>query len=247
MLSRFTTVRGVTQLCLSSGLSASMFVRNYYKLPEIQYRKKGLAPFISDKALNAHIQLHQEDIDKANNLIDSTPYNDLPISQALKSTATDSEDAAFFKSTSSHYNHSFFWRSITDDVTKPSALMLKAIRMDFGSIEDFKIKFSQNASSLNTGFTWLVFRDKSLEIINTFENGSPLELENAYPLLCLDVHEHAYFLDYQNNKYTTYQKYIANFWNFVNWDFVEEKFMNALVNDREYKMRLEEGSEQNKN
>ncbi|KAM9981965.1 hypothetical protein ACTFIY_004270 [Dictyostelium cf. discoideum] len=148
---------------------------------------------------------------------------------------TSIEDAPFFESVSSHYNHSFFWRSISNIRETPSAHMKKALELDFGSIAGFQHKFSQSASALNVpGFTWLVFHDKALRIITTFGSGSPLELQNCHPILCLDLYEHAYVSDHGDKN-----KYIANFWSCINWKFVEAKFLNALVSDREYKLRLE--------
>ncbi|GAM27659.1 hypothetical protein SAMD00019534_108350 [Acytostelium subglobosum LB1] len=238
MLGRFSanSMKGVTQLLTKSGVNSQLLQRSYYRMPEVPYQTKGLSPFLSDKAIAAHLELHRADIDKANNLIDNTPYKDQQIMHTLKASCTDKEDATFFRLASSHFNHSFFWRSITDRVTTPSTFMLKAFRMDFGSFKDFQIKFSQNASAMAApGYTWLVFRGKSLEILNTYDYGSPYEMENTYPLLCLDLHEHSYYLDYQNNKY----RYIANYWNFIDWDFVEEKFMNALLFDKETKTRVE--------
>eukprot|EP01133_Synstelium_polycarpum_P016176 gene16176-19253_t len=237
MLGRIAASSSRTTVALFGKPINAVFSRSFYKMPEIPYQTKGLVPFISAKSLQAHIEQHKTDVERANNLLENTPYKDMPITHTLRSTNMDSDDAAFFNSTSSHFNHSFFWKCLSDQVYKPSMFMNKAFRLDFGSYEDFQVKFSQNASSLSTpGFTWLVFRDKSLQIINTFGYGSPYELENTYPLLCLDLHEHAYFLDYQTNRY----KYIANFWNFVNWEFVEEKFKLALVYDRDYRMNIEQ-------
>ncbi|EGG16083.1 superoxide dismutase [Cavenderia fasciculata] len=236
MFSSFTRST-VSKLVNGSGASALINARTYYRMPSVPYAQKGLKPFLSERSISFHLEHHKTDIEKANNLVDQTPYRDLPITQVLRQAGGDSEEAPFFNLASSHFNQSFFWKSITDRITEPSVFMLKAFRMDFGSFEEFKAKFSRNASSMSMpGYTWLVFRDKSLSIINTFGSGSPYELEGAFPLLCLDLHERAYYLDYQTNK----KKYIANFWNFVDWEFVENKFLNALVQDKDHKQSIEQ-------
>ncbi|KAN0035664.1 hypothetical protein ACTA71_004948 [Dictyostelium dimigraforme] len=168
--------------------------------------------------------------------INGTPWEETSINQAIVQSFNSVEDAPFFEAVSSHYNHSFFWRSLSNLKQNPSLHMKKALELDFGSIAGFQEKFSQTASALNVpGYTWLVFHDKTLRVITTFGAGSPLELHNCHPILCLDLYEHAYMLDHGGDR----NKYIANFWSNVNWKFAESKFLNALVADRDYKLRLE--------
>ncbi|KYQ88886.1 iron-containing superoxide dismutase [Tieghemostelium lacteum] len=212
-------------------------IRGIYTIPDVPYSKRGIENFLSAKSIQQHLQHHKTDVEKANNLVLRTPWEHTTINQAISQSFSNKEDAQFFNAVSSHFNHSFFWRSITDSPNEITAHMLKAIEIDFGSFKIFQQRFSQNASALNgQGYTWLVFHDKTLKIINTFDSGSPLELRNCYPLLCLDLFEHSYLLDYDNNK----NKYIANFWNVINWEFVESKFLNALIYDREYKLKIED-------
>ncbi|EGC29056.1 hypothetical protein DICPUDRAFT_84896 [Dictyostelium purpureum] len=217
------------------GVVSQISKRFFYSLPDVEYKNSGLKNFLSAEALNRHLKLHQNDVERANNLVQRTPWENTSINQAISQSFNSAEDAPFFEAISSHFNHSFFWQSLTNKKNLPSIYMQKAIELDFGSINAFQKKFSQTASSLNSaGFVWLVFHDKTLRIISTFGNGSPLELQNCYPLLCLDVYEHAYMHDYGTDK----NKYIANFWNKVDWEFVENKFLNSLVTDREYKAKI---------
>ncbi|KAF2069184.1 hypothetical protein CYY_009499 [Polysphondylium violaceum] len=172
-----------------------------YTLPDVPYATTGISNFLSQNSVSEHLKLHKLDVERANNLIQRTPWENTTINQAIVQSSTSREDAPFFEAASSHFNHSFFWRSITDVKQTPSVYMKKAVEIDFGSFKDFQIKFSQNASALNVpGFTWLVFHDKALKIVNTFGNGSPLELRNCHPILCLDLFEHSYISDYQSNK-----------------------------------------------
>ncbi|KAK5578070.1 hypothetical protein RB653_003023 [Dictyostelium firmibasis] len=225
-----------TLALVPKSMTSEMQKRFIYTIPEIPYLNTGIKNFISTQSLKQHLKIHKDDVEKANNFVQRTPWEETTINQAIVQSFNSIEDAPFFEAVSSHYNHSFFWRSLSNIKQNPSLYMKKALELDFGSFGSFQQKFSQTASALNVpGFAWLVFHDKTLRVITTFGSGSPLELHNCYPLLCLDLYEHSYMMDHGNDK----NKYIANFWANVNWKFVEKKFLNALVADRDYKLRLE--------
>ena len=128
-----------------------------------------------------------------------------------------------------HYNHELFWKSLTPKAgTQPSEKLLAAINQYFGSLDKFKIQFSDAAKTrFGSGWAWLLVNsDKKLVISSTPNQDNPLmdiaEVKGT-PLLGLDVWEHAYYLRYQNRR----ADYIENFWKVLNWDFVSERF-NAI-------------------
>lgn len=97
--------------------------------------------------------------------------------------------------------------------------MLQLINKNFGNFETFKEKFTQAGTTLfGSGWVWLVQDGEKLEIIALPNAGTPIQ-EGKYPLLTMDVWEHAYYLDTQNAR----PKYIENFWKLVNWDVVEQR------------------------
>jgi Fe-Mn family superoxide dismutase len=101
----------------------------------------------------------------------------------------------------------------------PTGKTLDLINTNFGSVEDFKTKFSAAATTLfGAGWAWLVLTPEGkLEIVQTSNAGTPLTSENK-PLLTLDVWEHAYYIDYRNAR----PKFIEKFWDVVNWNNIEK-------------------------
>jgi Fe-Mn family superoxide dismutase len=128
-----------------------------------------------------------------------------------------------------HYNHEMFWQCMSPNATaKPIGKLSEKINTDFGSFEAFKTQFADAAKTrFGSGWAWLIkTKEGKLAIGSTANQDNPLmdvvELKGK-PLLCLDVWEHAYYLRYQNKR----ADYITNFWNVVDWSFIEKKFMEG--------------------
>ncbi len=131
-----------------------------------------------------------------------------------------------------HYNHEMFWQCMQPKSTdnKPTGKLLEAIEKQFGSFAGFKSQFTEAAKSrFGSGWAWL-YRDAAgtLKTGSTANQDNPLMdvtgLEHkGFPLLCLDVWEHAYYLKYQNKR----ADYIDNWWNLVNWNYVQKRFEAA--------------------
>ena len=127
-----------------------------------------------------------------------------------------------------HILHETFWKVMAPENSgknKPSGKVLKEIEKEFGSFERFKTEFSETAKSVEgSGWAILAFNKelKSLSLIQVEKHNV-----NFYPgqkvLLCLDVWEHAYYLDFKNDR----AKFVENWWNIVNWDEVEKRFSEA--------------------
>jgi len=124
-----------------------------------------------------------------------------------------------------HANHAFFWTVIGPNAGgQPKGNVAAAINQAFGSFDAFKEKFTQAAlTRLGSGWAWLsVIKAGQVEISSTPNQDSPLT-EGKTPILCIDVWEHAYYLQYQNRR----SDYVAAFWNVVNWQEVERRFNSA--------------------
>ncbi len=129
-----------------------------------------------------------------------------------------------------HFNHELFWKAMRPKKSgnNPVGPLMSAIEKNFTSFENFKLQFANAASGqFGSGWAWLyVDGDKNLKIAGTPNQDNPLmDLSpvKGYPLLGIDVWEHAYYLKYQNKR----ADYIANWWNVVNWDFVQDRW-NAM-------------------
>jgi len=129
-----------------------------------------------------------------------------------------------------HYNHELFWRCMTPNSSgQPSGPLATAINSSFGSLEAFKTQFSDAGKNrFGSGWAWLIVdNDKRLRIGSTPNQDNPLmdvaEVK-GFPLLSLDVWEHAYYLRYQNKR----PDYIANWWKVVNWEHVNDRYQSIL-------------------
>lgn len=126
-----------------------------------------------------------------------------------------------------HYNHELFWKSIKAPSTSnnPSGKLAELITRDFGSLDAFKTKFSDAAKDrFGSGWAWLTYtNDKKLVVTSTPNQDNPLMNVadiKGFPVLGLDVWEHAYYLKYQNRR----PDYINAWWNVVNWEYVQQRF-----------------------
>ena len=130
--------------------------------------------------------------------------------------------AVLFNNVAQIYNHSFFWECMSANKSKPSAALVEALNLHFGSVDKFKEKFSQNALAVfGSGWTWLVDNDGQLEIVSTFNAGTPLTMgPTVTPLLTLDVWEHAYYPDHQNRR----AEFVKTFWEVVDWSALDARY-----------------------
>ena len=123
-----------------------------------------------------------------------------------------------FNNAAQIWNHSFYWNCMGKGCGgEPKGKLAEGIKGAFGSFQAFKDAFSKSAlTNFGSGWTWLIQKgDGSLAISNTDDAKTPVKGDDN-PLLCIDVWEHAYYIDYRNGR----GSYIAAFWNLVNWDFV---------------------------
>jgi Fe-Mn family superoxide dismutase len=129
-----------------------------------------------------------------------------------------------------HFNHELFWKSMTPKSDqKPTGKLAAAILSSFGSFDAFKTQFSDAGKNrFGSGWAWLIVdADKKLRIGSTPNQDNPLmdiSEVKGYPLLGLDVWEHAYYLRYQNKR----PDYIANWWKVVNWSFIDDRYQSLM-------------------
>ena len=200
----------------------------HYELPRLSYQYDEMEPFIDEKTLQIHHQiLHQSYVDGLNDALfkigaASHPKYISSILSDLNSVPEDMRsDVNFFGG--AFENHKFFWDVIVPDGGgSPGGKLADSIEVYFDGFENFKKTFSNTASSIQgSGWCWMVFNHtyNKIEILSTLDNTSPWALQKT-PLLGLDMWEHAYYLKYQNQKLD----YVHEWWNVINWDFVENRF-----------------------
>lgn len=188
-------------------------------LPELSYALDALAPVMSADTLNYHYGKHlQTYLDNVNRMIEGTPFADMK----LKDMITKAQ-GALYNNAAQAFNHIIFFKQLTPTPTTISPLLTQALVARFGSVDAFKSEFSNAAAALfGSGWVWLALdANNVLQIVPEPNAGNPIT-RNMRPLMCIDVWEHAYYLDYQNRR----GDYIKNFWNLVNWDYIEKRMQD---------------------
>lgn len=188
-------------------------------LPELLYAFDALAPVMSADTLNYHYGKHlQTYLDNVNRMIEGTPFADMK----LKDMITKAQ-GALYNNAAQAFNHIIFFKQLTPTPTTISPLLTQALVARFGSVDAFKSEFSNAAATLfGSGWVWLALdANNVLQIVPEPNAGNPIT-RNMRPLMCIDVWEHAYYLDYQNRR----GDYIKNFWNLVNWDYIEKRMQD---------------------
>lgn len=200
-----------------------------YTLPVLPYSYDALEPHIDSKTMEIHhSKHHQTYINNINAGIAGTEWEDLSV-EALISKFNEVPQQLkqnVINNAGGHANHSLFWTVMSPDGGgHPEAEIAKAIEHELGGFEAFKDTFTQAAlSRFGSGWAWLsVAPDQTLIVESSVNQDSPL-MHGNIPILGLDVWEHAYYLHYQNRR----PEYISAFFNVVNWQEVNRRYLEAL-------------------
>jgi Fe-Mn family superoxide dismutase len=200
-----------------------------FQLPDLNYGFDALEPHIDTKTMQIHHGKHHAGYtSKLNAAIEGTELEGKSIETIL--SEMDMNNSAVRNNGGGYYNHCLFWKIMSPNGGgNPSGKIHDAILNSFGSFEDFKSNFTTAAGTrFGSGWAWLcVKKDGSLEICSTANQDNPLMVGvgcEGYPILGIDVWEHAYYLNYQNRR----PDYIEAFFNVVDWSKVEENLNNAL-------------------
>ncbi len=197
-----------------------------HTLPDLGYAYDALEPYIDARTMEIHhTKHHQTYVDKLNAALENHPALQEASVQKLV-TALDTVPEAIRTAVRNHggghANHSFFWPLLKKDVA-PGGEVVEAINHRWGGLDQFRSEFTSAATLLfGSGWTWLVWNGKALEITTTPNQDSPLS-RGQHPILGLDVWEHAYYLKYQNRR----PAYIEAFFNVINWTQVDANFRAA--------------------
>ena len=199
-----------------------------YTLPELPYAYEALEPHIDAETMKIHhTRHHQTYINNLNAAVEGTEYANLPVEELVAKLKTLPENlqGPVRNNGGGHANHSLFWTVMSPNGGgQPKGGVAQAIDRDLGGFEKFKEAFTKAAvSRFGSGWAWLsVTPDKKLVVESTANQDSPL-MEGNTPILGLDVWEHAYYLKYQNKR----PDYVSAWWNVVNWDNVNQRYLAA--------------------
>jgi len=196
-----------------------------FELPKLNYAFDALEPNIDAKTMEIHYGKHHNGYtNNLNNIISGTEDEGKSIEEILKSL--DLNNSGLRNNGGGYYNHNLFWEIMgPNSGGEPKGEIGESINSNFGSFENFKDEFSKAAATrFGSGWAWLcAHTDGKLEICSTANQDNPIMPNGCggVPVLCLDVWEHAYYLNYQNRR----PDYINAFFNVINWEEVNKKFL----------------------
>lgn len=187
-------------------------------MPKLPYAMEALTPEMSSETLQYHYGKHlQTYVNNLNNLIKGTPFENEPLEEIVKKS-----EGGIFNNAGQVWNHTMFFMELSPEPKKaPTGKLAEAITRDFVSLEQFKEAFTKAALTLfGSGWVWLS-KDKDGKLFITQESNAGNPLKKGFtPIMNLDVWEHAYYIDYRNDRAT----FIKNFWEKLDWAYVEKKY-----------------------
>ncbi len=189
-----------------------------FQQPPLPYSMDALVPYLSEEQIRFHYGKHHAAYFKnLNALVEGKPEAQMSLRQVVISST-----GPVFNNAAQGWNHTFYWNCMAPKGGgEPTGELAEAIRRDFGSLEEFKKAFSDAAVKLfGSGWAWLAAdKDGKLSIMALSNADTPLKYDKE-PVLTIDVWEHAYYIDYRNER----ARFVEGFWNYVNWPFAAKRY-----------------------
>lgn len=214
-------------------------------IEKLPYSYSALKTFIDAETMNVHYNKHYKGyVDKLNSALSKKKYGDLELEKIIKNISR--YDKTIRNNAGGAFNHALFWNMLTPNPKKLEGELFEKITKQFGGFNSFKKQFETVAKDrFGSGWVWLILTSKNtLKIMSTPNQDNPLMnvIEGGgFPILGLDLWEHAYYLQYKNKR----DEYIVNFWKVVNWDFVSKLYEirteTKLLESQKLKQILSEG------
>ncbi|HYG54798.1 MAG TPA: superoxide dismutase [Burkholderiales bacterium] len=187
----------------------------HFSLPPLPYAEDALAPVISAETLSLHHgKHHKKYVDTMNELLAKENFAASSLEEVVRKSK-----GKLFNNAAQAWNHEFYWHSLSPKKARPSGALLRELERQFGSFERFAEQFGAAAiGQFGSGWAWLVQKDGKLEIMTTSNADTPMA-HGVRCLLTLDVWEHAYYVDYRNQR----ERYVsAVIGERLNWEFAEQ-------------------------
>jgi Fe-Mn family superoxide dismutase len=195
---------------------------NFFQLP---YKKNVFGKYLSQETLDFHYEKHhQAYFDNLIKLISGTELEKMSLEEIIKKSFNQPNLKLVFNNAAQVFNHNFYWNSLTPEKKNPSKFLVSEIEKNFDSMDSFKEDFKKKAlAQFGSGWAWVVLEGERIKIITTSNANNPLT-QNQIPLICLDVWEHAYYIDYRNKRGDYLNNLIENL---INWDFFEKNLKSV--------------------
>jgi len=191
-----------------------------FTLPDLPFAKDALAPHMSAETLDYHHGKHHKAyVDKTNGMLAEKGLADASLIEVIKA-AKEKGDKGLFNNSAQIWNHSFFWQCLAPEgSTRPSGQLRDLINDSFGGEQALLDKLAtESVNHFASGWGWLVLNGGKLEITSLHDADTPA-VHGLVPLLTIDVWEHAYYIDYRNERPKFVKSVLENI---INWDFVAQ-------------------------
>jgi Fe-Mn family superoxide dismutase len=193
-----------------------------FKLSPLPWAEDALAPIISERTISFHYHKHHQIyVETLNKLVADTKYADMALEKVARAAAKAGEgkDKKIFNNAAQVWNHDFYWRSLSPKPGVPQGDLKKAIERDFGDLKKLTTALAEaGKEQFGSGWAWLVSRGGKLSVETTPNAKNPMA-DGINCLLAIDVWEHAYYLDYQNERVKYLEALLAKI---LNWDFAAQ-------------------------
>ncbi len=190
-----------------------------FTLPELPFDPSAFEPWCSAETFSFHHgKHHQAYVNKLNAAIEDTELADKSLDEII--AVTRDHKPGIFNNAAQHFNHDLFWKALSPETQKPGAKMAELLERDFGSFDEFKKQFNEQAATLfGSGWIWLVQDSHGKLYIRQYGNAETPGGTDDHGILPLDVWEHSYYIDHRNDR----GKFIDGFWHHINWNFIEDR------------------------
>lgn len=185
----------------------------HFPLPALPYVEDALEPVLSAETLTLHHgKHHRKYVDTMNQLLEKEPLQASSLEEVVRSSK-----GKLFNNSAQAWNHDFYWHSLSPKRRRPAGALLHKLEKDFGSYERFADDFAAAANGqFGSGWAWLVNKEGKLQVMATANADTPMA-HGIKCLLTVDVWEHAYYVDYRNER----ERYVSAILNHLNWEFAE--------------------------
>ncbi len=203
-------------------------LKGKYELPSLQYSYDSMEPYVDAMTMEIHhTKHHQAYVDNLNKALEGHDLAAYPLLKLF--TEISKLPASVRNNGGGHYNHSLFWKIMKKSDVQPSSALKKTIDKDLGGFDSFAEQFTQAAlTRFGSGWAWLSVDDNGkLFVSSTPNQDNPLmdvADKRGYPILGIDVWEHAYYLHYQNRR----SDYVKAFLNVINWEEVSKRYETII-------------------
>jgi Fe-Mn family superoxide dismutase len=192
-------------------------------LPDLPYKSGDLHDIISSNTIDAHLKLHKVYVDRTRELVQGTKLADMELDDVVKAVS-NKKGTPIYKNANQAWNHAFYWMSISPpgQDTAPTGDLANAVDAAFGDVDGCREKLIKASLELfGSGYVWLVNNEGKVGIMTTPNGTTPFSDKGNVPLICVDVWEHAYYLDYESDRASYVDSTVKQL---LNWGFADKNW-----------------------